>query len=108
MNRGAHMPMRITVTGWSTGSLPGCRSWVTWMTSPTMPPSQRRIYAAGGEGAISVVEQVDPDHYRPIDRIPTAQGARTALFVPELSRLYVAVPPRGSQAAEISGYAVSR
>jgi hypothetical protein len=42
-----------------------------------------------------------------IDRIPTAPGARTALFVPELSRLYVAVPHRGSQAAEIRGYAVS-
>jgi hypothetical protein len=67
----------------------------------------RRIYAAGGEGAISVVEQVDADHYRAMDHIPTARGARTALFVPELSRLYVAVPHRGSQAAEIRGYAVS-
>lgn len=47
------------------------------------------------------------DHAAAIDRIPTAPGARTALFVPELSRLYVAVPHRGSQAAEIRGYAVS-
>ena len=69
--------------------------------------AHRRIYAVGGEGAVSVVEQTDADHYRPIDRIPRAQGARTALFVPELSRLYVAVPHRGSQAAEIRGYAVS-
>jgi DNA-binding beta-propeller fold protein YncE len=68
--------------------------------------AHRRIYAAGGEGAISVVEQIDGDHYRTVDRIPTAPGARTALFVPELSRLYVAVPHRGSQAAEIRGYAV--
>ena len=47
------------------------------------------------------------DHAAVIDRIPTAPGARTALFVPELSRLYVAVPHRGSQAAEIRGYGVS-
>jgi DNA-binding beta-propeller fold protein YncE len=69
--------------------------------------AHRRIYASGGEGAISVVEQVDADHYRRLDRIPTARGARTALFVPELSRLYVAVPHRGGQAAEIRGYAVT-
>jgi DNA-binding beta-propeller fold protein YncE len=70
-------------------------------------PAKRRIYAVGGDGAISVVEQIDEGHYRTIDRIPTAPGARTALFVPELGRLYVAVPHRGSQAAEIRGYAVS-
>jgi len=69
--------------------------------------AHRRIYASGGEGAISVVEQVDADHYRPVDRIPTARGARTSLFVPELSRLYVAVPHRDSQAAEIRGFAVA-
>jgi len=69
--------------------------------------ARRRIYAAGGEGAISVVEQVDADHYRSVDRIQTARGARTALFAPELGRLYVAVPHRGSQAAEIRGYAVT-
>ena len=53
------------------------------------------------------MEQVDADHYRPVDRIPTARGGHTALFVPELSRLYVAVPHRGSQAAEIRAYAVA-
>jgi YVTN family beta-propeller protein len=69
--------------------------------------ARRRIYAVGGEGAISVVEQVDGDRYRPVDRIPTARGARTALFVPELGRLYVAVPHRGGQPAEIRSYAVT-
>jgi hypothetical protein len=34
-------------------------------------------------------------------RIPTAAGARTALFVPTMSRLFVAVPHRGTQAAEL-------
>ena len=63
--------------------------------------ARKRIYVTGGEGAISVIEQVDADHYRPLGRVQTAPGARTSLFVPELSRLYLAVPHRGSQGAEI-------
>ena len=38
-------------------------------------------------------------------RLPTAAGARTSLWVPELDRLYVAVPHRGNQQAEIRIFA---
>ncbi len=67
---------------------------------------QRRIYIAGGAGALSIVAQEDADHYRPVANLPTASGARTALFVPALSRFYVAVPHRGTQGAEVRAYAV--
>ncbi len=33
--------------------------------------AHKRIYATGGEGAISVFEQEDPDHYREMARVPT-------------------------------------
>src|SRR5262245_38545632 len=66
----------------------------------------RRLYIAGGAGALSIVAQEDADHYTPVAAIPTAPGARTALFVPTLSRLYLAVPQRGTQGAEIRVYAV--
>jgi len=66
----------------------------------------RRIYIAGGEGFLSIVAQEDADHYTPVTTIPTAAGARTALFVPELGRLYLAVPHRGTQGAEIRVYEV--
>ena len=52
----------------------------------------RRIYAAGGDGFVDVVQQLDPDHYRSLGRIATGVLAKTALWVPELNRLYVAVP----------------
>src|SRR5215510_6579609 len=68
--------------------------------------SHRRIYIAGGEGFLSIVAQEDADHYTPVATIPTAAGARTALFVPDLGRLYLAVPHRGAQGAEIRVYAV--
>src|SRR6266404_8576597 len=39
-------------------------------------------------------------------KIDTAEGARTGLFVPERDTLFVAVPHRGSQQAEIRAYRV--
>jgi DNA-binding beta-propeller fold protein YncE len=49
-----------------------------------------RVYVSCGEGFIDVMRQ-DGDAYASLARIPTAPGARTALFVPELDRLYLAV-----------------
>src|SRR5919199_6279003 len=45
--------------------------------------TNKRIYVSGGEGAISVFEQRDPDTYSLGGKIDTAKGARTSLFVPE-------------------------
>src|SRR5919112_2100380 len=64
----------------------------------------KRIYVSGGEGAISVFEQTDPDNYSLIDKVDTAEGARTSLFVPDTGTLYVAVPHRGSQQAEVRAF----
>jgi DNA-binding beta-propeller fold protein YncE len=63
--------------------------------------SRQRIYISGGEGFIGVVQQQDADHYKASTKISTAAGARTSLFVPELSRLYLAVPHRPGQSAEV-------
>jgi DNA-binding beta-propeller fold protein YncE len=67
----------------------------------------RRIYVTGGEGSISVIAQHDADRYEPLQEIPTAPGARTSFFSPELGRLYVAVPHRGAQRAELRVYATA-
>jgi DNA-binding beta-propeller fold protein YncE len=66
--------------------------------------ARKRIYISGGEGFIDTFDQRGPDHYQPSGRIPTASGARTSLFVPELNRLYLAVPHRGNQKAEVRVY----
>jgi DNA-binding beta-propeller fold protein YncE len=68
--------------------------------------AKKRVYVIGGEGFITVLEQVDADHYRPIQKIPTSAGARTGLFVAELGKLFLAVPHRGAQRAEIRVYEV--
>ena len=66
--------------------------------------ANQRIYVSGGEGAISVFEQGDPDTYSLEGKIDTAKGARTSLFVPESDTLYLAVPHNGSQQAEVRAF----
>jgi DNA-binding beta-propeller fold protein YncE len=66
--------------------------------------SKSRAYVIGCEGFVDVWQQNDADHYVRISRYPTAPGARTGFFVPEWGRLFVAVPHRGQQAAEILVY----
>ena len=44
--------------------------------------------------------------YKALAKVDTASGARTGLFVPEHDTLFVAVPHRGSQQAEIRCYQV--
>ena len=67
---------------------------------------RHRIYAICGAGKIDIIEQVDPNTYKPAAKVPTASGARTGLFVPERDALFIAVPHRGMQAAEIRRYQV--
>jgi DNA-binding beta-propeller fold protein YncE len=70
--------------------------------------SRKRIYATGGDGAISAFEQQDANHYNEIGRIPTVKGARTSFFSPDLGRLYVAVRRQASAAAQIQVFSVGQ
>jgi hypothetical protein len=66
--------------------------------------ARARIYISGGDGVIGVVQQQDADRYKTVAKIPTAPGARTSFWVPERNRLYVAVPHRGAQRADVRAY----
>jgi hypothetical protein len=61
---------------------------------------RRRIYVSCGEGVVDVIEP-GLEGYARVAQIPTVPGARTALFVPELDRLFVAVRARSSEPAAI-------
>jgi hypothetical protein len=52
------------------------------------------VYAACGAGFLDVFERTTPAKLRRRERIPTSDGARTCLFVPEEKRLFVACPKR--------------
>jgi hypothetical protein len=67
----------------------------------------KRLYVVCGEGVINVIRQTNANHFTMEMTVPTRAGARTGLFVPEEHRLYVAVPQRNAQSAEIREFAVS-
>lgn len=59
-----------------------------------------RVYLSCGEGSIDVLV-ADQASYRRVARVATAAGARTSLFVPDLDRLFIAVPARANTTASI-------
>ncbi len=70
--------------------------------------TNKQIYVSAGEGAIDIFKQRDADHYDPVNRIQTAQGARTSLFIPKINQLYLAVPEHQGQQAQILVYEVRK
>jgi hypothetical protein len=66
---------------------------------------RKRLYASCAEGFLVVLKQVDADHLEVLEKIPTAKGARTCLYVPQSDRLYLAVPRQeGKDGPEIRVY----
>ncbi|MEO5742128.1 MAG: hypothetical protein ABIS29_16195 [Vicinamibacterales bacterium] len=61
---------------------------------------RQRVYVIGGEGFVDALQRHGEVVER-VGRIATRSGARTGLWVPALSRLYVAVPARGAERAEL-------
>ena len=68
--------------------------------------ARKRVYVSGGDGFIDVVQDEGGNRFTRIAHVATAAGARTSLFVAEQGRLYLAVPHRGNQRAEIRVYDV--
>ncbi|MEZ0167900.1 YncE family protein [Microvirga sp. TS319] len=64
---------------------------------------RRRVYVSCGEGYLDIFEP-DAGTFRRTAHLATAPGARTALFVPELDRLFLAVRARDQEPAAIWVY----
>lgn len=55
--------------------------------------ANHRVYAPGGEGYVGVYREQSPGEISALPPVQSAAGAKTAILVPELHRLYVAVSP---------------
>jgi len=66
--------------------------------------TERRIYITGGEGFVSVIQQQDASRYSLLGRVATAPQAANSVFSSQMRSLYVSVPLRGKQAAEILAF----
>jgi len=101
---GCRSPARLLVIDTETGKQTGSTEIVSDTDDLFYDAATSRVYVIGGQGFVDVFEREDADRYDRIAHIATAAGARTGLFVPEWSKLFVAVPHRGEQRAEVLVY----
>jgi DNA-binding beta-propeller fold protein YncE len=66
-----------------------------------------RIYDTGSKGSISVIQRSAGDQYKILASVPVGEGAQSSLFVPDTGTLYLAIPHRGSQDAQIAVFTTS-
>jgi DNA-binding beta-propeller fold protein YncE len=101
---GCRTPARMLVIDTETGKQTASVEIVGDTDDLFYDVSTNRVYVIGGQGFVDVFEQKDPDHYNRIAHDSTAPGARTGLLVSDWGKLFVAVPHRGEQRAEILVY----
>jgi DNA-binding beta-propeller fold protein YncE len=101
---GCRQPARMLVYDTATGKVSGSLDVVGDTDDLFYDAERRQLYVTGGEGYVDVFQQPKGSSLTRIARLKTAAGARTSLFVPGQGRLYVAVPHRGGQRAEIRIY----
>jgi DNA-binding beta-propeller fold protein YncE len=101
---GCRLPARLVVLNTDSGQVVAKLPVVGDTDDVYFDPTRRFVYVIGGDGAVDVFQMSDPNHCEHVGRTNTASGARTGLFIPDLDRLFVAVPHRGSQAAKVLVY----
>jgi len=67
---------------------------------------RRQLYAVCGQGVVDIVRQGESDRLELVERVQTAPGASTGLFVSRFSTLFVAVPARAGASAQIRAYTI--
>ena len=103
---GCRLPAKILVLNTDSGAVVTSLGIGADVDDIFYDASRHRLYVICGDGAIDMIEQIDRDSYKMSAKIPTARGSRTGLFVPELNSLFVAIPRRGSQNAEVRKYSI--
>src|SRR5204862_4162870 len=101
---GCRRPAKVLVYDTATGKASSSFDIVGDTDDLFYDAARKRLYVTGGEGFVDVFAADAASRSSRIASVATAAGARTSLFVPELNRLYVAVPHRGNQRAEIRVY----
>ena len=98
---GTRKPSRLTVLDMDSGKVVASLPTAADMDDMFYDADRKRIYVAGGEGYLSVVQQVDADHYQDMGKFATALGTRTGVWYAKRDRLYIAAPPSGVLGARL-------
>jgi DNA-binding beta-propeller fold protein YncE len=104
---GCRRPAKLLVLDTETGKTVASLDIVGDTDDLFYDAANKRLYVSGGEGRVTVISQTSADIYDVAGQVATAPGARTSFFVRETGRLYVAVPHRGAQKAELRVFTVA-
>ncbi|HEX3387195.1 MAG TPA: hypothetical protein VHS53_18475, partial [Mucilaginibacter sp.] len=64
----------------------------------------KQIFVSGGSGSVNIFKQTDNTTYKEVANIPTRDGARTSLWVPELRLFILAARATGGHEAALLAY----
>ena len=101
---GCRLPPRLTALDSGTGEVRTSMDSVGDTDDLFSDAARQRLYVIGGEGFVDVLQRRGETIER-VSRVATRAGARTGLWVATTSRLYVAVPARDRQGAEVRVFA---
>jgi DNA-binding beta-propeller fold protein YncE len=97
---GCRRPAKLAMVDTRSGSFVTAVDVVGHPDDVLYDESRRQVYVIGGDGFVDVLAR-EGDGVKRIGRVSTRAGAQTGLSVASQSRLYVAVPERGGESAEI-------
>jgi DNA-binding beta-propeller fold protein YncE len=100
-------PGMVVVMNSDTGAVVGTQPAPLRADEVQYDESSHRLYVPGGEGYMGIYDTSDPNHLRIVEKVTTAPGAKTALLIPAMHRLFLAVSPGESKAmAKVLTYEV--
>ena len=100
-------PGMVVVMNSDTGAVVGTMPAPLRSDEVQYDQAAHRLYVPGGEGYMGIYDTSDPDHLKLAEKVTTAPGAKTALLIPAMHRLFLAVSPGESKAmAKVLTYEV--
>jgi DNA-binding beta-propeller fold protein YncE len=100
-------PGMVVVMNSDTGAVIGTQPAPLRADEVQYDEASHRLYVPGGEGYMGIYDTSDPNHLKIVERVTTAPGAKTALLIPSMHRLFLAVSPGESKAmAKVLTYEV--
>jgi DNA-binding beta-propeller fold protein YncE len=103
---GCRTPAEVLVLDTDSGKIIARLPSVTHADDLWYDAAHKRIYVSGGGGFITVIAQLDPNHYQRVAQIQTLSGARTSCLVPQLNRFYLGVWGHPARPAQLRVYAI--
>lgn len=92
---GGRVPARFFVFDTDTGKQIAALDCVSGIDDLWYDAARKRVYATGIDG-VAVYDQLDPDHYAPMIKVASSEGAATSIWVPSVDRLFVSAPKTGN------------